>query len=529
MVNILVVDDEPISADGISIYLQEHGESVWAVRTAYNGMQALEIARQRIDILVSDILMPGLDGFQIQERIQTLWPMCRCVFLTSVSQIDYAQRAVRSEYVTDYVLKAESEEKILNAVIKAIASQERAVQTQDILKKAEQEILKIRPLLQKDLIMSLLQGQYIPFSIEQRFREIDLPFQARRPVLLVLGQIGNEMKDNSSVDVSVFVLNNIAEKYLWPMYRIYTVSLSERRIAVLLQNTMSCDRQDVRRVFALMEAIQETFQKTGGAVSFAVNDVYCGWNELSSHYYSLIPVLERNLFMEDALILRSASDDRPECSPMEELHRVRGLLENGNYEEASYALQSINAPCTARGKIELYRKMLKLLMATIDLQEYADQQYESIHIPTLRMDENGWKSLQMEFGVIFRGLEKTGNTPSKRMEQMIEKVCAHVRQNLADDLSLACLAELVDHSPAYLSRVFKEVKGIGYNDFVFESRMERAKDLLQNEKQTLAEIAGQVGYTSSSYFIRTFRKRFGMTPTEYRNRSMAKDNNVKCE
>ena len=89
MINILVVDDEPISADGISIYLQEHGEDMWVVRTAYNGLQALEIARQRIDILVSDIMMPGLDGFQVQEKIQEMWPMSRCIFLTSAQQIDY--------------------------------------------------------------------------------------------------------------------------------------------------------------------------------------------------------------------------------------------------------------------------------------------------------------------------------------------------------------------------------------------------------------------------------------------------------
>ena len=41
MINILVVDDEPISADGISIYLQEHGEDMWVVRTAYNGFAGI--------------------------------------------------------------------------------------------------------------------------------------------------------------------------------------------------------------------------------------------------------------------------------------------------------------------------------------------------------------------------------------------------------------------------------------------------------------------------------------------------------
>ncbi|MFR8340326.1 MAG: AraC family transcriptional regulator [Eisenbergiella massiliensis] len=52
--------------------------------------------------------------------------------------------------------------------------------------------------------------------------------------------------------------------------------------------------------------------------------------------------------------------------------------------------------------------------------------------------------------------------------------------------------------------------------------MERAAYLLHDSKLKLADITDQVGYTSSSYFIRTFRRTFGMTPMEYRNRLKGK-------
>lgn len=517
MINILVVDDEPISADGISIYLQEHGECSWVISTAYNGIQALELARQRVDILVSDIMMPSLDGFQVQEKIQQMWPLSRCVFLTCAQQIDYVQRAIRSESVTDYVLKTESEEKILDAVRKAIVSQENAIHTQDLLQKAEQDILKVRPLLQNELLLSLLHGEHISFSLEQRFRELELSFQARQPVLLLLGQIDDEPNSGRSADISGFVLNHIMEKYFWPAYRIHMVPMPGQKISILLQNITSGNR-DVRHVFSMMEAVQQTFRKAGGTVSFAVDDVYCRWEELSSHYDSLAAVLERNLFMDDALVLRSAADELPEHSPTEELYRVRILLENGSYEKASATLLEIKMPQTTRGRMELYRKLLKLLIAAIDVQEQAEAIYGSLHIPSLQLDENGWKNTQSEFAAIFRRFEMTENTPSRRMEQTIENVCSYVKANLADDLSLAHLADLTDHSPTYLSRMFKTVKGIGYNDFVIEKRMEQAAYLLRDTKLKLGEIAEQVGYTSSSYFIRTFRRAFGMTPTEYRNR-----------
>lgn len=518
MINILVVDDEPISADGISIYLQEHGEDMWAVRTAYNGLQALEIARQRIDILVSDIVMPGLDGFQVQEKIREMWPMSRCIFLTSAHQINYIQRAIRGGYIVDYVLKTESEDKILNAVRKAVAAQEDAVHTQDILKKAEQDILKIRPVLQKELMLSLLRGEHIAFSMEHRFRELEFDFKAEQPVLLLLGQLGDDMATGGASDLQVFVLNDFLEKYLLPVYRFYMVSMSDHRIAVLLQNANPYDKQDVRHVFSLLEAVQQTFRKAGGAVSFAVDDAYCSWSELSAHYHSLIAVLERNLFMDDVLVLRNTSDELPEHSPAEELHKARILLENGRFEEAACVIQMINMPHTIRGRIDLYRKLLKLLIATIDSREQADQVYTKLHVPLLQTDENGWKNMQLEFVSILRRLAVTENSPSKRMEQTVETVCSHVKENLGEDLSLVRLAELTDHSSTYLSRIFKEVKGIGYNDFVVECRMEQAAYLLHDSKLKLADIIEQVGYTSSSYFIRTFRRTFGMTPMEYRNR-----------
>ena len=518
MINILVVDDEPISADGISIYLQERGETDWTVRTAYNGIQALEIARQRVDILVSDIRMPGLDGFQVQEKIREIWPMSRCVFLTSVQQMDYVQRAIRSGTAVDYVLKIEGEEVILDAVRKAADVQKNEIHTRELLQRAEEEIREVRPLLQKELILSLLRGTHLPFSLAERFRELEFFFRADQRVLLILGQVGDELSSGGTPDISAFVLNNILEKYFWPAYRVYMVQLPECRIAVLLQNVSSFNEGNARHVFSMLEAVQETFRRAGGTASFAVDDDECQWDALSPHYHSLTALLERNLPMEEALVLRNESDQLPENSPSEALYKLRALLENGNYEEAAAALMQIAMPHTIRGRIDLYRKWLKLLVANADAQENAERIYERLQVPMLQTDERGWINMQLEFAAVFRRFAAEENTPSGRMEQTVEKVCRYVKENLEDDLSLVRLADLVDHSATYLSRIFKTVKGIGYNDFVVECRMEHAACLLRDTKQTLSDIVAQVGYTSSSYFIRTFKKTYGMTPTEYRKR-----------
>lgn len=48
--------------------------------------------------------------------------------------------------------------------------------------------------------------------------------------------------------------------------------------------------------------------------------------------------------------------------------------------------------------------------------------------------------------------------------------------------------------------------------------MEKAADYLRNTEQSVTEIAGKVGYNDANYFTRTFRKRYGISPREYRNR-----------
>ena len=57
---------------------------------------------------------------------------------------------------------------------------------------------------------------------------------------------------------------------------------------------------------------------------------------------------------------------------------------------------------------------------------------------------------------------------------------------------------------------------MNFVDYVAELRMNAAQELLQDPLRSAAEIAAMVGYDSSSYFARAFKKHTGMTPTEYR-------------
>jgi two-component system response regulator YesN len=107
--------------------------------------------------------------------------------------------------------------------------------------------------------------------------------------------------------------------------------------------------------------------------------------------------------------------------------------------------------------------------------------------------------------------------PSKGSgEKAIEIALQYVKEHYYEDLSLEKIASVVFLNPVYFSQLFKQKTGQGYKDYVTSLRLEQAKLLLLNSKLKVAEIAERIGYQDMRHFTQMFRKRFLLTPTEYR-------------
>lgn len=99
---------------------------------------------------------------------------------------------------------------------------------------------------------------------------------------------------------------------------------------------------------------------------------------------------------------------------------------------------------------------------------------------------------------------------------MIENTKNYISKNLAEDLSLNSVAEKIFISPQYLSKVFKDETGMNFVDYVTQTRMEKAKELLTSTTENIETIAEKVGYNTPHYFIKKFKERYGVTPRNYR-------------
>lgn len=107
-------------------------------------------------------------------------------------------------------------------------------------------------------------------------------------------------------------------------------------------------------------------------------------------------------------------------------------------------------------------------------------------------------------------------------QDVIFDIQNHIESHLAEDLRLDTIATKFYINKYYLSHSFKNVTGYAYKQYVVMARLSKAKDLLSNSADTIQDIADQVGFASTSHFIRSFRQAEGITPLKYRSQIQKK-------
>ncbi|MBN2439933.1 MAG: response regulator transcription factor [Spirochaetales bacterium] len=126
-------------------------------------------------------------------------------------------------------------------------------------------------------------------------------------------------------------------------------------------------------------------------------------------------------------------------------------------------------------------------------------------------------------------IEKTLNrikhlldTKQNDVKGVIEKLKYFVEKNFHKDAGLTEASEVVCLSPKYISKIFKEETGIGFNEYKLTLKMDKARELLSSHEYNINEIAGKTGYLNVESFVRIFKKMTGVTPSEYREKILKK-------
>lgn len=108
------------------------------------------------------------------------------------------------------------------------------------------------------------------------------------------------------------------------------------------------------------------------------------------------------------------------------------------------------------------------------------------------------------------------SNPDVTKPLLVQKATAYIHANFKEDITLDKLASHLGVSTGYLGKSLKKSLGKSFNDYLSDVRLKRACNLLESSDMSVNDIAASSGYSSATYFLYVFKKRFGITPGEYK-------------
>ena len=186
MYRILVVDDEMIIADGVADLIDSTIEIDADVNVAYSGTDAIEYMEKiPVDILITDINMPGIDGMELRRITKENWPKCKIVFLTGYNNFNYIYDAANDKD-TSYILKTESDSVFLKKLFQVTQELMNYEKQTEILSNSQMQKGMQDIIFKREIFYNYLRGKEELESVYEYFKTNSIGFEKDKKVLMYL-------------------------------------------------------------------------------------------------------------------------------------------------------------------------------------------------------------------------------------------------------------------------------------------------------------------------------------------------------
>ncbi len=540
MYRLLIVDDEAFITDGMAEILGRLDSPKLDICKAYSGEEALEwLNGTRIDIVLTDVRMPGINGLELMETIRRNWPRCRIIFLTGYNDFDAVYQAIQTWGVR-YLLKTEGYGKVKAEVLEAVRELDEGMRTNHLLEQAREQRNTLETLAHGDYFRQLLAGSGMG-SEEVRAedcRKLNIPLDSYLPVLPVLGSLmqaqGGALTSYADRQEAAMAVKLLGDSYLRGM--IACVGIIDRYgdVLWLVQPTGAVEPDaghagTVRYLEGMLELIQEACSKSLGiGAAFTIGSAMVPWESLPLAYDRLRQLQHVRVGDGTSMVMTAGSLEAELDEPVrerirgEKLELLAGHLEGGREDAFMELLQELSEPVLGGRMLHAGQVMELYYSMAIILLSYMNQRQSDLLATTqalMRFDAHA--SWQEAFDYLSRTAESLFKLRQQgersRAAGAMAAIRAYIEEHLAEDLSLVRLARQSHFNPSYLSRLFKQETGQNLSEYIDEARAKKARELLANEEWKIHEVGARVGYDAPHSFTRFFKKMTSVTPQEYRD------------
>lgn len=543
MYRLLIVDDEKIIVEGLYRLFSGLSYLDLEIYKAYKGSQAMDILNKiRIDIVITDISMPGMDGMQLLENIKACWPECRVIFLTGCNQFDYVYTAIQHKDIS-FLLKTEDDSKLIEKVEMTMGEIEKNRSNTELAKKVKDQLTKALPILQKEYLASLILSEKAVMPAQRQLDELELPLKADQPLILLLGSIDNLSKVLSVTERMqwTYTIELMVEQHLYPNMKV-AHSLHEDYFIWLIQPEPGKSYEKTALyIRETLEIVQKACMESLNAiVSFVLEREIYRWDQISDKYFEMRQLLNSHIGLEKGVIITGKTPlpvEAKMCSissrntgkiffQLNRISTMESYLDRGQRDDFFDLFREIAEPAKKIASmhyipaLEIYFSMALMFLSYINRWECTEKLSSRISTHKLTSVEefNSWNDAMEYLRQMAEAiLELQISEKQMRDVDTIAFIRQYIVNHLAEDLSLPKLGELVYFNPFYLSRLFRKVTGTTVTDYIQQARINRAKELLAKNGVKIHEIAALVGYEFPAYFAKIFKKATNMTPQEYRD------------
>ena len=456
MISVLLVDDEILALRHLQAAIDWQRLGLRVAAAVTNGLDALEVIRNRkIDILITDIKMPGMDGLELCRKIRETDAEMQIILLTGYSDFDYALQAIRFQAV-DYCLKPIDTEKLTQTLTAAVRNQFRHTVTR------------------ADAMLDLME--------ESNVAELSEAFQAaglRGTQFYLAGSVGlHNIEKELEAELS---LKTGKHKYLYissvPMNR----TRAEEKIA---------------------------FASGRSGIGFLADPVPI---DRLAEVTDDILIMTLQYFINGSPTL---CDSVVESTYTDAVFKKLALLKNDPAALKKWLQELADSNCSMTFNIRTALRFINRAATCPALQNSTDDETYIYGYDQMAVDYLHFSDLLRELASLIQA-EPEKDAPAAPCTDSFLAILSYINENYAGDISLQKISDRFHLNASYISQLIKSETGLTYTRYLTDLRIQKAKELLTSTDLTLLEISEAVGFHDYFYFIKKFKKEVGVTPGKF--------------
>ena len=522
MYNVMIVEDEKLVRIGLKNYVKWSDFDMEIAADAFDGVSAFELYdKMRIDLVITDLKMPNMDGLELIKKIRERDKRVRFVILTCLEQFEIARSAINLD-VSGYIIKLT----MTNTEIEEILGQ--VQKEMDLLQdKSAVNSLWSGEIARHERVIKMLSPEECSVDGQTgAWHEIGVDTSVEHPVLAVM-EIAHFDAYRKSFDKPPFKssFESLLRESIATGSNGEVIPLGDRRYLVLFRFAHST-AEDVRRekILSSLTDISKAMEKFFNIrVSFGVSETALGDPVMKTLYAQAVDSLEGRYFGGAGIFFHSTKEDYCELFEAKTAPLIdRDMMPGGSdifRKRFAMRLRSVleMTHLTEADVKDQFCKLVQWLPSAISAITDAD--IDNILSYTRQIEES--ETLDETVSLIMRFVvgikDKIGHRSALSME--ISLVVEYIEMNYCKNISLHSAAEQIYVSDSYLSALFKKELQINFIDYLIDLRIKKAKQLLLSGQLKVREIANKIGFHDITYFCKVFKKQTGVTPKEFRIRN----------